>query len=66
MGKWLTHKIPACYCVVLVERLGGLFLDGRRSCTRESFAGYSGSYRADSLVVSILVYVCDLVVAGFK
>ena len=27
MGKWLTYGSPACYCVVLVERLGGLFFD---------------------------------------
>ena len=31
MGERLTHGIPAHYCVVLVERLGGLFFDGRRS-----------------------------------
>ena len=29
MGEWLMYWILACYRVVLVERLGGLFLDGR-------------------------------------
>ena len=37
MGKQLTYRIPARYRVVLVERLGGLFFDGRRSCTEDSF-----------------------------
>ena len=37
MGKWLTYGIPARYRVVLVEHLGGLFFDGRRSCTEDSF-----------------------------
>ena len=41
MGKRLTYGIPARYCVVLVERLGGSFFDGRRSCTEDSFAGHS-------------------------
>ena len=36
MGEWLTYGIPAHYCVVLVERLGGLFFDSRRSCTKDS------------------------------
>ena len=47
----LTYGIPARYPVVLVERLGGLFFDGRRFCTEDSFVGRSGLY----LVVSILV-----------
>ena len=33
MGEWLTHGILARYHVVLVEHLGGLFFDGRCSCT---------------------------------
>ena len=37
MGKRLTSKIPARYPVILVEHLAGLFFDGRRSCTEDSF-----------------------------
>ena len=51
MGKRLTYGIPARYRVVLVERLGGLFFDGRRSCTEDSFAGHSGLYCGDFLMV---------------
>ena len=36
MGERLTYGIPARYRVVLVERLGGLFFAGRRSCTEDS------------------------------
>ena len=36
MGEWLTYGSPARYCVVLVECLGGLFFDSRRSCTKDS------------------------------
>ena len=61
MGERLTYGIPACYCVVLVERLGGLFFDGRRSSTEDPFVGRSGLYRDESLVVSILVCVSVLV-----
>ena len=57
MGERLTCGIPAHYPVVLVERLGGLFFDGRHSCTKDSFVGRSGLYRCESLVVSILVCV---------
>ena len=57
MGERLTYGIPARYPVVLVERLGGLFFDGRRPCTEDSFVGRSGLYRGKSLVVSILVCV---------
>ena len=57
MGKQLTYGILARYHVVLVERLGGLFFNGRRSCAGDSFAGHSGLYRSESLVVSILVCV---------
>ena len=57
MGEWLTYGSPARYCVVLVERLGGLFFDSRRSCTKDSFVGRSGLYRGESLVVSMLVCV---------
>ena len=57
MGERLTYTILARYCVVLVERLGGLFFDGRRSCVGDSFTGHSGPYRGESLVVSILVCV---------
>ena len=53
----LTYGIPAHYRAVLVERLGGLFFDGRRSCAGGSFAGHSGVYRGKSVVVSILVCV---------
>ena len=55
MGERSTYGIPARYPVVLVERLGGLFFDGRRSCTEDSFVGRLGLYRCESLVVSILV-----------
>ena len=57
MGERLTYGIPARYRVVLVERLGGLFFDGRRSCVGDSFAGHSGLYCGESLVVSILFCV---------
>ena len=55
VGERLTYGIPAHYRVVLVERLGGLFLDGRYSYAGDSFAGHSGLYHGESLVVSILV-----------
>ena len=57
MGEWLMYGIPARYPVVLVERLGGLFFDSRRFCTKDSFVGHSGLYHGESLVVSILVCV---------
>ena len=57
MGERLTYGIPARYHVILVGRLGGLFFDGRRSCAGDSFAGHSGLYRGESLVVSILFCV---------
>ena len=57
MGERLTYGILARYPVVLVKRLGGLFFDGRRFCTEDSFVGRSGLYRGESLVVSILVCV---------
>ena len=56
-GERLTYRIPACYRVVLVERLGGLFFDGRYSCTEDSFAGHLGLYCGDYLTVSIVVCV---------
>ena len=37
MGKRLTYGIPARYRVVLMERLGGLFFGGGRSCVGDSF-----------------------------
>ena len=37
MGERLTCGIPVRYPVVLVERLAGLFFDGRHSCTDDSF-----------------------------
>ena len=37
MGERLTYGIPARYRVVLMERLGGLFFDGGRSCVGDSF-----------------------------
>ena len=40
-----------------MERLGGLFFDGRRSCAEDSFVGRSGLYRGESFVVSVLVCV---------
>ena len=61
MGERLTCGILAHSPVVLVEHLGGLFFDGRRSCDGDSFAGHSGLYRCKSFVVSILLCVCDLV-----
>ena len=57
MGKRLTYGILARYRVVLVEHLGGLFFDGERSCAGDSFAGHSGLYCCESLVVSILFCV---------
>ena len=39
MGERLTYGIPARYRVVLVERLGGLFFDGRCSCAEDSSFG---------------------------
>ena len=42
MGEQLTYGIPACYRVVLVKCLGGLFFNGRHSCARDSFAGHLG------------------------
>ena len=51
------YGIPARYRVVLVERLGGLFFDGRRSCTKDYFAGHSGLYFGDLLAVIIVVCV---------
>ena len=57
MGERLTYGIPACYRVVLVECLEGLFFDGRRSCTRDSFAGHSSLYLGESLVVRLL-FLC--------
>ena len=59
MGERLTYGILACYRVVLVERLEGLFFAGRRSCTED----YSGVYCGGYLTVSI---VCDTRSAGFK
>ena len=55
MGKWLTYRILR---VVFLERLGGLFFDGRRSCIEDYFAGHSGVYFGDFLTVSIVV--CEL------
>ena len=57
MVERLMYRIPAHYCVVLVERLGGLFFDSRRSCTEDSFVGRSGLYHGESLMVSMLVCV---------
>ena len=54
MGERLTYGILARYCVVLVERLGGLFFAGRRSCTED----YSGLYCGDYLTVSIISCLC--------
>ena len=53
MGERLTYGIPARYRVFLMERLGGLFFDGERSCAGDSFAGHSDLYHCESLVVSI-------------
>ena len=50
--KWVGQG-GARYRVVLVECLGGLFFDGKRSCAGDSFAGHSGLYRSESLVVSV-------------
>ena len=52
--------IPARYRVILVERLGGLFCDSRHSCAGDSFAGHSGLYHSESLVVSRYMFVCEL------
>ena len=45
------------HLVVLVDRLGGLLFDGRRSCIDGSFVARSGLYRGESLMVSVLVCV---------
>ena len=39
----------------LVGYLGGLFFDGMRSCTEDSFAGHSGLYCANFLAVNIFI-----------
>ena len=57
VGEQLMYGIPAHYHVVLVERLGGLFFHGSRSCTKDLFVGCLGLYRGGSLVVSMLVCV---------
>ena len=57
MGERLMYGILAQYRVVLVKCLGGLFFDDRRSCAGDSFAGHSGLYHGESLVVSMLVCV---------
>ena len=54
MGERLTYGILARYRVVLVERLGGLFFAGRRSCTED----YSGLYCGGYLTVSIISCLC--------
>ena len=61
IGKRLTYGIPAHHCVVLVERLGGFFFDGRHSCSKDSFAGRSGLCCGESLVVSMFICVWDSV-----
>ena len=43
MSERLAYGIPAHYRVVLMERLGGLFFDGGRSCTGDSFHWSFGS-----------------------
>ena len=50
MGEWSTYGLPLSF---LVGRLGGLCLDGRCSCTEDSFAGHSGLYCGDFLTVNI-------------
>ena len=52
MCEWLAYGTLARYHVVLMEHLGGLFFDGRCSCAGDSFAGHSGLYHGESLVVS--------------
>ena len=56
MDERLTYGILARYCVILVERLGGLFFDSRRFYTKDSFVGRSGLYRGESL--GEYVYLC--------
>ena len=43
MGERSTYGITARYRVVLMERLGGLFFDGGRSCVGDSFRWSFGS-----------------------
>ena len=57
VSERLTYGIPARYRVVLVERLRGLFFNGRHSCAGDSFAHHSGLYHGESFVASILVCV---------
>ena len=54
MGERLTYGILARYRVVLLERLGGLFFAGRRSCTEDN----PGLYCGDHLTVSIISCLC--------
>ena len=52
-----TYGIPARYCVILMEHLGGLFFNGGAPVPEILFAGHSGLYHCESLVVSILFCV---------
>ena len=66
IGERLTYGIPARYRVVLMERLGGLFFDGGRSCVGDSFRW---SFGPVSLRVSrgeYTFFVCGIRSAGFK
>ena len=66
MGKWLTYGILARYRVVL--NLDGAFGSSMVGAPVSEilFTGHSGLYRCESLVVSIVFFVCEIRSAGFK
>ena len=66
MGEQLTYGIPARYRVVLMERLGGLFFDGGRSCVEDSFRWSFGSVPLRVSRGEYTFFVCVIRSAGFK
>ena len=66
MGERLTYGIPARYCVVLMELLGGLFFDGRRSCAGDSFRWSFGPVPLRVSRGEYTFFVCEIRSAGFK
>ena len=66
MGERLTYGIPARYRVVLMERLGGLFFDGGRSCVGDSFRWSFGSVSLRVSHGEYTFFVRGIRSAGFK
>ena len=66
MGESLTYGIPARYRVVLMERLGGLFFDGGRSCVGDSFRWSFGSVSLRVSRGEYTFFVCGIRSVGFK